>query len=195
MTVKEMVRFGIKNGYYAPYDETSGKFTTPKRIPGMVALSLSAEGDSSTFYADDKAYYTVSSNGGYTGNVEIAAIPDDMLVDCLGYIKDANGVLLEDASAVAKPFALLFEVDSNIEPTRFALYNCTMTRPGNEHNTKSESSDVDTQTFDVTCIARTMTYGDGTASFVKGYLPLTTETKEKYEAWFTDVYLPVKASA
>lgn len=191
---KEIVRFGLKNAHYAPWDATEKKFGTPVPIPGAVSMSISPEGSSTTFYADDKAYYTVSSNGGYTGTLEIAAIPDQMLIDVLGYIEDANGMILEDSDAVPSTFALLYEVASNEEPCRFAFYNCTLSRPSGDSNTKSDSIEVDTQSLEFTAIARTLAYGDGEKPFVKGHLPKTAETATAYESFFDAVLLP-KAAA
>lgn len=195
MSTKEKVRFGLKNVHYAVWDDTTNKFGTPVPWPGAVSLSISPEGDTSTFYADDKAYYTVSSNGGYTGTLETAAVQDDALTDLLGYVTDANGMVIEDADAVAKQFALLYEVDGNMEPTRFVMYNCSLARPSGDHSTKSDSSEPDTESVDITCITRTFTYGDGKLNAIKGHLSKTTESAKKYEAFFNDVMVPTKASA
>lgn len=195
MATKEAVRFGLKNAHYAVWDESTGKYGTPKAWPGAVSLSLSPEGDSSTFYADDKAYYTVNSNGGYTGTLEFATIPEEAETDLLGMVKDASGMIVEDSGAVAASFALLFEVSSNIEPVRFSMFNCTLSRPSIEANTKADSTDVDTTSMDITCIARTFTYGDSTIDAIKGHLALTTETKAKYDAFYNEVLLPTKATA
>lgn len=191
---KEIVRFGLKNAHYAVWDSSSKSYGTPVRIPGAVSMSISPEGSSTTFYGDDKAYYTVSSNGGYTGTLEIAAIPDQMLVDVLGYIKDVNGMILEDADAVPATFALLYEVDSNEEPCRFSFYNCTLARPSGDNNTKSDSIEVDTQSLEFTAIARTFEYGDEDKPFVKGHLPKTTETATAYNDFFNAVLLPKKTA-
>ena len=59
------VKFNIKNCHYAPVD-SDGKYGTPIAMPGAVNLSLSVQGELSKFYADGIAYYTSSSNGGYS---------------------------------------------------------------------------------------------------------------------------------
>lgn len=195
--VKELVRFGLKNAYYAKWDASAGKYLAPVKAPGIVAISLSPEGESTTFYADDKPYFNITANGGYTGSIEIANVTDEMYTDLLGYVKDANGALIEDAAAQPAPFALLFEVDSNIEPARFVLYNVTIARPSEERKTKESTVDVNTLTMDLTAIPRTMAYGaDGTTiDAVKGHLALTTQSKTAYEGFFKEVYLPTKAAA
>ena len=194
-TTKDIVRFGLKNAHYAVWDDSKATYGTPVAIPGSISLSISAEGDSSTLYCDDRAYFVTSANGGYTGTLEIAAAPDQMLIDLLGYVKDANGMIIEDADAVPKTFALLYEVGSNIEPVRFSFFNCTLSRPSGDSNTKGESIEPDTQSLDFTAITRNLPYGDGTIGAVKGFLPLTAETKVKYNDYFKAVLLPTKVTA
>ena len=82
------VRFGLKNVYYALIDSETGEYKTPVRLPGAVSLTIDAEGDTSTFYADDIAYYVTSSNAGYSGSIELAALSDQALIDLLGQEKD-----------------------------------------------------------------------------------------------------------
>ena len=54
------------------------------KIPGAVAFT-SPEGDSNTFYADDSPYFIVTSNNGYTGDLEMANFPDEVLAEALGW--------------------------------------------------------------------------------------------------------------
>ena len=53
------VKYNIKNVHVAKQTETAGEegattytYATPKNIPGAVSISLDAEGEISTFYAD-----------------------------------------------------------------------------------------------------------------------------------------------
>ena len=80
------VKFGLKNVHYAPLtvgEEGEITFRTPVAIPGAVNLSMDAQGDPSTFYADDMAYYVTTANDGYSGTLEIALIPDSFRKDIL----------------------------------------------------------------------------------------------------------------
>ena len=127
------VRFGIKNCYYSiiTRDENNvPTFATPVALPGAVNLSLSPNGsDPEPFYADDITYYMVPGiNNGYSGTLELAKIPDSFHKDVLGDIEDANGLLLENADAVSKEFALLTEFKGDKMATRHAIYCCTATR-------------------------------------------------------------------
>ena len=194
-TTEQAVKFGLKNAYYALYDDTTGKYSTPKRLNGAVSLSISREGDESTFYADDIAYYSTNSNAGYSGEIEIATLKDEMRIDLLGQQTDANGVLLESTDDVPPTFALLYEVSGNINNQRFAFYNCTLSRPETEANTKEDTVEPDTDTLEIRMISRAFTYGTDTLNLVKGSVINTTETADTYNNWFTKVYEPTKASA
>ena len=102
------VKFGLKNCYYAKAtldpDTNAVTFGTPVAIPGAVNLSLDPEGD-----ADDMVYYTTVANNGYSGDQEIALIPDSFRKDILKETEDSKGVLVEDSTVEPEHFALLFE--------------------------------------------------------------------------------------
>ena len=74
------VKFGLKNCHYAKavFDQETNEVTfgTPVAIPGAVNLSLDPEGDTEPFYADDMVYYTTTANNGYSGDLEIALLPE-----------------------------------------------------------------------------------------------------------------------
>ena len=126
------VKFGIKNVHYAVAtlaDDGSATYATPKRLRGAVNMSLEPQGESSPFYADDVVFFTGNSNSGYQGDLELAKVSEDFLVDVLGSVADANGVVYEDANAPVVHFALLFEFDGDVSATKHVLYNCTATRP------------------------------------------------------------------
>ena len=84
------VKYNIKNVYVAKQTEetttgtTTYTYDTPKNIPGAVSISLDAQGDISTFYADGIAYYVTSANNGYEGDLEIALVPSWFRTDILG---------------------------------------------------------------------------------------------------------------
>ena len=96
------VKFGLKNCHYAKAtldpDTNAVTFGTPVAIPGAVNLSLDPEGDTEPFYADDMVYYTTVANNGYSGDLEIALIPDSFRKDILKETEDSNGVLVEDST-------------------------------------------------------------------------------------------------
>ena len=90
------VKFGLKNCHYAKAtldpETNEVTFATPVAIPGAVNLSLDPEGDTEPFYADDMVYYTTVANNGYSGDLEIALIPDSFRKDILKETEDPQGV-------------------------------------------------------------------------------------------------------
>lgn len=189
------VVFGLNNVHVAPYNDETNTYETPIRIPGAVSLKLTRQGQSSTFYADNSPYFAQDTNGGYTGELEMAYLPDEILKKLLGYVEDANGALIEDTNATQKTFALLYEVNSNVNPTRFAFYNCVMSRPEMEAKTSTDTTDPDTQKMDVTMIAREFAFGSGvTLSAIKAHITKTAENTAVYNSFYTKVMEP-KATA
>lgn len=189
-TKSKTVRFGLSNVYYALYDETSGKYGTPVAIPGAVKMSLTKVGESETFYADNIPYATFESNGGYTGELEVAVAADQFLTDCLGMTKDTNGLVIESADDEVKQFALLYEVSSNTEPQRFVFYNTVASRPEPEHNTKSDSTTPDTITLPCTMGTQTLTVNGAEKEVVKAHMTKTSETATAYADFMKSVLLP-----
>lgn len=186
------VKYNIKNVYVAKQTEetttgtTTYTYDTPKNIPGAVSISLDAQGDISTFYADGIAYYVTSANNGYEGDLEIALVPSWFRTDILGEEKDKNGVLAENANKGTQKFALLFEFDGDVKAIRRCLYNCTCTRPSIASETKEETVEPGTETLTITNSPRK----DGLVKVQTG--PDTVDGT--YTSWYTKVYTPVAAS-
>lgn len=188
------VRFGLSNAHYSIYDAKTKKYDTPVAIKGSVSLSLTASGSDSDFWADNVKYASFSTNGGYDGTFEIAAAEDQQLEDLLGFVND-NGLILETTDAKTVEFALMFEVTGNEVDQRTVLYNCTLSRPGVNANTKSDQTNPDTQSFSFKAIGRDLTFKGETRNVVKGSVENTTENKTKYDGFMTSVLLPTEEAA
>ena len=155
-------------------------------MPGAVSLSLDPNGEPSNFYADGYAYYTVSNNMGYEGDLELAMVPESFRTDVLKEALDENKVLLENANAETENFALLFEFDGDVRKIRHVLYNCSAARPTIESQTNEEEIEVQTETLSITA-----------APLASGYVKAKTgdsTTDEVYQNWYKSVYLPDAAS-
>lgn len=185
MSTKNKVKFNIRNVHYAKLtvaDDGSYSFGTPVAMPGAVSLSLDPNGEPSIFYADGYAYYTISNNQGYEGDLELAMVPESFRTDILKETLDKNKVLVEDASVATEKFALLFEFDGDINKIRHVIYNCTATRPNIESATKEDEIEVKTETLTITASP----LQDG---LVKARTSDTTATTA-YNAWYDEVYIP-----
>lgn len=183
------VKYNLKNVYAAKMTETvldgvtTFNYAEPKAIPGAVSISLDAEGESSPFYADGIVYFRSSTNNGYSGDLQIALIPEWFRTDVLQEKLDAKGVLVENSNVTESvKFALLFEFDGDVNAIRHVLYNCSASRPSIESETKEDTIEPGTETLSLTADPR----GDG---LVKARTGDTTD-KTAYDNWYKTVYEP-----
>ena len=191
---KNKVKFGLNKVHWAKITSWSEDgvptFTTPVRIPGAVSLSIDANGENESFYADNSVYYVINNNAGYTGDLEIALITTDFTTEILGEIQDTKGVLVERNDAETAQFALLFEFNGDKNHIRHVLYCCSASRPKTESSTTEESTEVKTEKLSLkaTPLPTGLVKSKTTES--------TTDTV--YNNWFKMPYNPdttVKSSA
>lgn len=181
------VKYGLSNCYYAVLNETDGTYGTPVAMPGAVNLSLDQEGETNTFRADNMDYYVSVSNNGYSGDLELALIPDSFLTDVMGEVVGTNGLQYEIADAKPKAFALLFQFEGDEHATRHVLYNVKATRPTLASQTTEASIEPVTETISMTAIAKEFTIGGNTVKVTKAKCkPEDTA----YATFFTAVQTP-----
>ena len=181
---KNKVKFGLKNCHYAIAtlaEDGTVTFGTPVAMPGAVSLSLDAEGENDPFYADDSVYYMVSNNNGYSGDFELALIPESFLTDVMHEVEDANGVIAENK----EHFALLFEFSGDQRKIRHCMYYCSATRPSVSGSTKEDSTEVQTETLSITATP----LPSGLVKVKTG----TNTSEETYNNWYNAVYQPQAA--
>lgn len=185
------VLFGIQNVYVAFIDPETGAYGTPIHIPGARNLTTDPQGESSNWYADNVPYITFNSNAGYSGTIEMAYFPDAVIAQMMGWTVDANGALVEDASATGKSFALLYEVKGDQKNRRNVFYNVSAARPSANNQTQEEGIDPQTETLNITMIPKQFTDTDSQPrDITKASMYPTTENMALYNAFFDAVYLP-----
>ena len=180
------VKYGLKNAHYALLtiaEDGTVTYGKPIPIPGSVSLTMDAQGDTSTFYADNMAYFVTAANDGYSGTFEVALIPDQFRQDVLHETMDeAAQVLVENINNQTSPFALLFEFDGDKKVTRHVLYNCVASRPSIEGETNEDSKEVKTDTLNLQA-----------TPLANGYVKAktgTNTTDDVYNKWYDAVYEP-----
>ena len=193
MSDSKGVRYGISNAHYALYTEgsgsTAGTYATPVAMPGATQLTLTPQGETWTFYADNIAYETGSSNTGYEVSLTIAVFGDQAKIDLLGYETDSNGVVYEPADAEPKSCALLWQFDGSKVKKRGLLYNVKFNRPTMTGNTKTESVDPDTDELTGVAIGRDLTIDNATVNVIKASVTNETATATQFNGWFSAVYI------
>lgn len=157
------IRYGIKNVYYAVAttgnDETLS-YATPVAIPGAKSISLDAQGESVDEYADNVTWWHGDVNSGYTGTLEFedTAASELFINTVLGHATDnTTGVVTEKSSDQQKEFALGFEftLDGGTETgKRIWMLRCKISRPQISGSTKEANVAAQTQTVNLTCMAR-----------------------------------------
>lgn len=179
------IKYGISKCYYAvATDDGTGTLTyeTPVALPGAVSLSLDAQGDTNTFYADNIIYFSSTANNGYQGDLELALLPDAFRTAVLGETLDATkGIYLEHANVPTVEFALMFQFEGDESATRHCMYRCTASRPATNGSTKEESIEPQTESITITAMPRI------NDELVKSRCPSTAPA---YANWFTTVQEP-----
>ena len=193
MSDSKGVRYGISNAHYALYtdgaDGELGTYATPVAMQGATQLSLTPQGNTWTFYADNIAYETGSSNTGYEVSLTIAVVGDQAKIDLLGYASDANGVVYEAADSEPNSCAFLWEFGGSKVKKRGLLYNVKFNRPTVTGNTETDSVDPDTEELTGVAIGRDIEIGNNTVNVIKASATNETATSAQFDAWFDAVYI------
>lgn len=182
------IKYGIKSCYYAPVSETAADGTltygTPVALPGAVSISLSPQGSSDPFYADNVVYWKGTANNGYEGDLELALIPDAFRTAVLGETLDTKGFYVERDSDTQTEFALLFQFEGDESATRHCFYRCTATRAEVSGQTKEDAISPQTETITISALAR---INDGV---IKSRCPYAEGASSPYQTWFASVQEP-----
>lgn len=182
------IKYGLKNVHYAVATiaaNNSVTYDTPVAFPGAVSLSLDAEGETSTFYADNIAYYITDTNNGYSGSLEMARITEDFAEDILGEITDSAGLTYEVQDREAVHFALIFQFEGDEKATRHVIYNCVASRPSVAGSTKEDTVSPQTETVNITATSIYVSTLDKNIVKAKAL-----EDATAYSSFFTAVQLP-----
>ena len=182
------VKYGLEQVHVAFFSDGSTpenpSWDDPIAIKGAVSFSTSPEGEESEFYADNTKYFTHTTNNGYTGELEVANIPDNILAEMLGMTIDSNGMLVESADDEPKEFALMGQVQGDQKNRRFVYYRCKASRPGQESSTTEASVTPNTDTVSLTILPLESN------KIIKGVIELSDSNQPVYDAFFNQVTLP-----
>ena len=177
------ITYGLSNVHVWPIlstgDDGVPTYGEIINVPGAKEVTLSAEGETVKFYADNIVYWTAEANNGYSGTLTIADVPQTFAEQILKQIKDVNGVLVEDASSTGAQFAMAFEFEGDVNKRRHVFYRCTAGRPDVASSTKEENIEPNTSQLNISAMPRLDNH------FVKATVEDTTSTA--YSDWYGTV--------
>lgn len=193
------VQFGLKNFNVAPLTFTTNasypmakipSFGSYTNIPGAVSISITPEGETTNFYADDMLYYFSELNNGYSGTIELAYLRPTDYVLLWGETND-DDVLVEAADKTdSKHFAIAFEFMNDQAHTRYVFYDVTFERPAINGSTTTETKEPQTSTLNF----RAVPLPPGIVSGGLAVRAFKTDTSTAgtpdtiYTGWFNNVW-------
>lgn len=181
------VVFGLENVHVCTYTVTEGTVTlgTPMHIAGAVNMSLEADAEENTFYADNVKYYTSYSDNGFTGELEMAMFPDEFKTSFLNYQALEDGGIVQIKGVKNKEVCIIFESKGDAEHRRGILYNVALGAITREYATTTESDEPQTATLAFTV------NGDNGTGIIKAEYPPTSSA---YATLFTAPPVPALPS-
>ena len=178
------VKFGLEQVHIA-FKNADGVYETPQEIPGAVNLTMNPEGGETAFYADNRKYYSRYTNNGYSGTLEMALVPQDILAEMLGWEVD-DGMLVEVADGQPKEFALLGQVLGDERNRRFVYYSCLASRPADNAATTTDTATPTTETLNITILP----FDHNGKKIVKSVIERDVTNAAIFDGWFAEVKLP-----
>ena len=161
------VEFGISQlhvGTYTVDDDGVVTMGEPYHQKGAVSFSPTEQSESTTFYADNIAYWTGYSGGTFEGDLEVAKYDDAFKTNFLGYKTLSDGGLAIVKNAVKPNVYIAFQVEGDAESRRIILYNCSLGAITREYSTIEEQKEPVTETLAITVTGDNAT-GVGMASY------------------------------
>ena len=190
MAETNKVRYGLSNVHVGTLTVEDGTptFGVPKAYPGAVKMTLTAEGESSTFRADNIAYYVTDSNNGYTGELEMAYLYDWFETQYLGNEESNEGMVVEKSGTPEQMAYIMFQFEGDINATKYIIYNATFSRPDIEGGTVEDTVEPNTTTIPFTSIPLVTEFGN----IIRAKVP---STASNYATFFTTApTVPTKKS-
>lgn len=191
------VKYGLKNVHYALVTETvedgvtTSSYSAVKAWPGAVSLSMDSNSEKSVFRADDSDYFVSYGEGGYEGDLESALVPEDIKESVLGFKKDDNGILVEDAASFTTTnyIAMMFEFQGDQRAKKHCLYKVSLSRPSISSQTTGENGSIEPQTETLTLTAVPRADADKLIHAETG----DSTDAAVVAAWYTNVPVPTFA--
>lgn len=181
---KNKVMFGVSKLHFGTYtvsDQGVVTLGTPYHLPGTVNISLEAESEENSFYADNVRYWSTYSDNGYSGEIENALFPAEFKTQFMNYIELDDGGIGQIKGKQNKPVYIMFQAEGDAEAGRMILYNCSLGQITREFATTEDSTEAQTATLPFTVAG-----DNGTGLTRVGYDP----SSATYDTMFTTPPVP-----
>ena len=147
------VLFGVSNLHFGTYTvaaDGTATLGTPVKVPGTVNISLDAEAEENSFYADNVKYFSSYSDNGYTGEIENALFPDSFKTAFLNYVALADGGIAQVKGEQSDPVYFMFQAEGDEEARRCIFYNVSLGAISREYATTEDTIEPQTATLPFT---------------------------------------------
>lgn len=150
---KNKVMFGVSNLYIGTYtvnDDNEVVLGAPMHVPGTVNISLEAESEENSFYADNVKYWSGYSDNGYSGEIENALFDETFKTTFMNYETLADGGVAQIKGKQNKTVYMMFQADGDAENRRMIMYNVSLGQITREYATTEDSVEPQTATLPFT---------------------------------------------
>ena len=147
------VMFGVSNLYFGLYEvDDNGDVTlgSPVHVPGTVNITMEAESEENSFFADNVKYWTGYSDNGYTGEIENALFDDTFKTTFMNYVQLDDGGIAQIKGMKNKNVYFMFQGDGDKENRRMIVYNVALGQINREYATTEDSIEPQTATLPFT---------------------------------------------
>lgn len=189
------VQYGLSSIAFAKQISSAAnerpEYDKPVKNQGAVSLTMNSDTEEINFYADNIKYWGTFIDNGYSGEIELARLLDEVAEFAYGWYIDSLGGRVERTNGQKHNFAILGQFEGDANAVRWVIYNCTAGKPSRTNSTIERSAEPQTDTLPYT--ATSVYVGDDVMATLYSIAddPNNTEVHAAYSTWFDEVKFPV----
>lgn len=167
------------------------EYETPQYLAGTSELTRETETASETHYYDNKPEIVIDSTGADTVNLNVSAVPLEMIAYITGqkYIKEKRALIESTANAPYMAMGYVTKDTSGEEVWVWRLKG-KFGKPSETHGTENDSGDANGQELAYTGIETQKTFAVNDGKSMRSYAIPAKEAGMTEEEFFSKVQLP-----